>query len=420
MRPRAATAALVLTAITACTDVRAPGGTPDSAAALEHGTERRDSAGIEIVTSREPGWERDSAWRLAADPEVSLSDTALGLGAIAGLARLAGGAIAVADAEHGTVLVVDREGTVVRRTPERIAGRRFQRLFWIDAAGDTVLAYDLGDHRLVSMPPEGAPTVSELRSVAASSFTPLRPVGRFADGSIAAVSGGSSFPFPGEAYEVRQDSALLLRYAPGGRVRDTLAGVPWGESFGIETGEGRRRMMVPLPRPYGRATSAAVGGDRLFVGTGERFEIAVYDTAGRIVRLVRIPVVADSLPRAAVDSYQARVRRRVAEGDSSAADLALLGALERAPYPERVPAYERLLAAPDGTLWVLDAAPMTRETVTWRVFHSSGRYLGIVPVPARFVVHEVGSDYVLGVWTADGGRREIRLYQIQKPAPPAA
>lgn len=420
MRVRCPSALLVLLLLAACEVPRSPAAGTDTTAMRDDDVERRDSAGVELVMSTAPRWDGAEAWHLASVPSVVVGDSALGLAQVAGLARLGGGEIAIADGALGAVLVVNGAGALVRRSPERVAGRRFRRLFWIGAAGDTVLAYDIGDHRLVRFPPEGDPSAVELRSVAQSSFTPLRPIGRFASGGIAAASGGSSFPFPGEEYEVRQDSAVLLRYAPNGRVRDTLATVPWGESFGVETGTGRRRMLVPLPRPYGRATSAAVGGNLLYVGTGERFEVAVHDTTGRLVRLVRIPAVADSLPRAAVDSYQARVRRRVEQGDSSAADRALLGALERAPYPATVPAYERIVADPDGMLWVLDAAPMTREAVTWRVFDPSGRYLGIVPMPSRFVVHEIGRDYVLGVWTADDGGREVRLYPIERPSAAAA
>ena len=175
-------------------------------------------------------------------------------------------------------------------------------------------------------------------------------------------------------------------------------------------------MTVPLPRPYGRATSAAAAGDLLYLGTGERFEITVHDTTGRLVRSVRIPAAPDTLPREAVDSYRTQVRRRVERGDSGLAARALAGALDHAPYPATLPAYERMLVAPDGVLWVLDAAPMTRESVTWRVFDAKGRWLGVVPMPARLVVHEIGQDYVLGVWTDDDGGAEIRLYGIVRPA----
>jgi hypothetical protein len=252
--------------------------------------------------------------------------------------------------------------------------------------------------------------------VAASSFTPLRPLGLFAGGSIAAASGGGAFPFEGDEYSVRRDSALLLRYAPSGRVSDTLGTVPWGESMGVAEARGRRRLLVPLPRPYGLATTAVAAGERLYVGTGERYEIAVHDTAGRLVRVFGIPLVPDSLTPAAVDSFRVRARRRAAAADSSSPEWLLAQAMERAPFPSHVPAYERFLVDPDGAVWVLDAAPVTREAVTWRIFAPDGGYLGIVPMPARLVVHEIGRDYVLGVWTDDEGGQSVRLHRIERGA----
>lgn len=399
-------------ALAACTDPRAAAEPGDTAAVEERGVTRRDSAGVEIVTTSEPLWESDSAWALTPRPSFRVRASELELRRVTGLARLANGSVAVADAALGAVLVVDGTGAIARRIDARLVGRPFRNLFWIAAAGDTVLAFDLTEHRLVRVPPEGSPAAVALRTVAQSSFTALRPLGLFANGNILAVSGGSSFPFPGEEYEVVQDSAVLLRYSANGRVRDTVGIVPWGESFGVATGSGRRRMLVPLPRPYGRATSAVAAGDLVYVGTGERFEITVHDTTGRLTRVVRIPAVLDSLPAEAVDSYQARVRRRIERGDSGLADRALAGALAKAPYPRMVPAYERVLVAPDGVMWVLDAAPMTRESVTWRVFDAEGRWLGVVPMPARLVVHEIGRDYVLGMWSEDDGGREVRVYGI--------
>lgn len=401
-------------ALAACTEPRAAVELADSAPADDGRVARRDSASVEIVTTSQPLWDPDSAWTLTAEPSLRVPASALELRRVTGLARLANGSVAVADAGLGAVLVVDGTGAVTRRIDARIVGRPFRHLFWIAAAGDTILAFDLAEHRLVRVPPEGAPTAVALRTVARSSFTALRPLGVFASGSILAVSGGSSFPFPGDEYDVVQDSAVLLRYAANGRVRDTLGIVPWSESFGVATGSGRRKMLVPLPRPYGRATSAVAAGNLLYVGTGERFEVTVHDTTGRLVRVVRVPTVLDTLTAEAVDSYEARVRRRIEKGDSGLAERALAGALAHVPYPRTVPAYERVLAAPDGVIWVLDAAPLTRESVTWRVFDAEGRWLGVVAMPARLVVHEIGRDYVLGLWADDDGDDEVRVYAVRR------
>lgn len=412
---RGSTVALALAAALAgCTESPAVSLRTDTAAVEDPRVTRADSAGVEIVTTAEATWPEGEEWRIGDPPLLAVADSVLAIRRAAGITRLSSGEIVVADA-GGRIVLLDSSGAVTRTLASRVAGRPYRTLFWIAAAGDTVLAYDIADHRLVRYPPAAAPTAIELRTVARSSFTPLRPLGRFVSGGIVAASGGSSFPFPGDEYEARRDSAVLLRYSPSGRVRDTLMILPWGETFGVPTRQGRRQMLVPMPLPYGRTTSAATAGNQLYVGTGERYEIAVFDTTGALVRVVRVPVEPDSLTGAAADSYVARMRSRVPPGDSVSADRALADALEHAPFPRRLPAYERVLVDSSGVIWVLDAMPVTRESVTWRVFAADGRYLGVVPMPSRLVVHEIGTDYVLGLWSSDDGGREVRMYRIQKP-----
>src|SRR5690606_9800265 len=113
-----------------------------------------------------------------------------GLRRMTGLVRLADGTIAAGDATLGAIVVIDSAGDVVRRIEGAVAGRRFRQLFWIGAAGDTLLAYDITEHRLVRIPKDGEATAVALRTVAQSSFTALRPLGRFAGGDILAASGG--------------------------------------------------------------------------------------------------------------------------------------------------------------------------------------------------------------------------------------
>ena len=217
MRMRSRYAVLVLiVAAASCSEPLAAAEPANAVTAEDRRVSRADSAGVEIVTTSAPIWDRDHAWSLSPSPFLAATDSSLGLGRIVAMARLASGHIAVGDPVLGTVLLLDSTGTVARRIEGRVAGRPLRQLFWLGATGDTLLAYDIAENRFLRIPRQGEATAVALRTVSQSSFTALRPIGVFAGGGILAVSGGSSFPFPGEEFEVVQDSAVLLRYAPSG------------------------------------------------------------------------------------------------------------------------------------------------------------------------------------------------------------
>jgi hypothetical protein len=44
-----------------------------------------------------------------------------------------------------------------------------------------------------------------------------------------------------------------------------------------------------------------------------------------------------------------------------------------------------------------------------------GRWLGEITFPERFVLTDVGFDYVLGWWRDDLGVESVRLYDLIKP-----
>lgn len=88
-----------------------------------------------------------------------------------------------------------------------------------------------------------------------------------------------------------------------------------------------------------------------------------------------------------------------------------LGAMD---VPETSPAYGRLLVDSEGGLWVSDYSSFPVEPTGWRVFDPEGRLLGPVTVPERFHVHQIGEDWVLGIWRDDLGVEYARIYGLDK------
>lgn len=382
---------------------------------LGPGAATRDSAGVAIVRSRAPLWSADSGWRVADTPSVTIRvREGMRAGDIVGAIRTPSHAIAVGDGAMGTIRVYDLDGRYLRALGRRGSGiGEFQALSWITSVNDSILAFDLVTRRLTTFAASG-----RIRSAAldAGGATLIAPVDRFPDGTILVAAGGPTFPFPGGAGEVQRDSALLLAYGADGRVRDTLAHVPWGESFGVTIGKGEQQFLAPMPRPFARRTSAVVTGSDFAVGDGDRYDIAVFAADGALRRRVqrdRPPVPVS--PEAIQGFKDAQRRARGAQGLQAQVDAALEAALDSAPYPAVLPVYERIVADEPGNLWVLDYGVRRDQAGAWSVFDPGGRWLGIVRTPPRFRVEAIGNDWVLGVWDDEAGVGEVRMYPLFKP-----
>ncbi len=98
--------------------------------------------------------------------------------------------------------------------------------------------------------------------------------------------------------------------------------------------------------------------------------------------------------------------------------------LEDMPFPGQFPPYSRILVDAEGNLWVEGyrwpapwAVPPDPPDTHWSVFDADGVWLGRVTVPGRFLVHDIGTDYVLGTWKDHDDVAHIREYALVKPAP---
>jgi hypothetical protein len=378
------------------------------------GASVRDSAGVAIVRNTEPAWATDSAWRVVDSPLVAIGGPAARLGRIVGSVRTASGAIAVADGEAQLIRVYDLAGR-----PLRTLGRRgtdageFQAIDWIAPAADSILAFDLVARRLTMF---GAASRARAARIEGAEGAITAPLARFADGALLVAAGDPTFPFAGAEGSVRRDSVTLVRSAPDGEAIDTIARIAWTESFGVAIGEGERRFLAPMPRPFGPRASALIAGEEIVVGEGSRYVLDVRAADGTLVRSIRrerepLPVTPDAIAA----FREAQRRASATRGLQADVDAALVGALDSAPWPARLPAFERVLADADGNLWVLDYSVRRDQAGAWNVFTAEGRWLGTVTTPARFRVDQIGSDWILGAWRGQDGEEQVRMYPIVRP-----
>ncbi len=72
----------------------------------------------------------------------------------------------------------------------------------------------------------------------------------------------------------------------------------------------------------------------------------------------------------------------------------------------------------EGHVWVAPRkVPLPAEAVTWRVHDLGGRAVATVTTPADFVLHDVGTDWVLGEWRDSFDVEYVRLYELARPTP---
>ncbi len=369
----------------------------------------RDSAGVRIVENGAPAWKDGEEWRLAAEPALDIGmvdgPPQYQFGAVAGVVRLGDGTVVVGDDQSKDLRFFDRAGRHLRTVGRKGGGPgEFEMVGSLVAVGDSLLVGDWSNRRVTVFAPDGS-VVRLVPLDAAGSSTFTFPVGYFRGGGVL-LRTGIMFTSASKA-GLSRDSVTFLRLDPGG-LPAQVGRFPGGESFTEKQGSGS---ITVTSRAFGRAEQVAVVPDGFFYGSSDSYEIGRYDTAGRLRRLVRRAQPVRPVTPADVERYK-EVRRRDIDASYRQAQERSFAAM---PFPETMPAHGDIQADRAGNLWVSDYMVTPDDPARWTVFDPEGRMLGAVTTPARFRVHEIGDDYVLGVWKDEMDVEHVRLYSLEKP-----
>lgn len=368
----------------------------------------RDSAGIRIAESAAPAWPEGGGWRVAPEPAVRIGalegDEAYQLFRVSQALRLADGRIVVVNSGVPDIRYYDADGRHLKTVGREGSGpgefREISRAYRL--TGDSLLVV-------------GFDRVSVFD--AAGEFVRSRPspvpliTGRFGDGSFL-LTGFAAGVDPYRLGHVR-DSTALIRLDRDGSSRDTIAIVPGKERYRAEYANG----ISAMDAPFGRPRSIAIHGTHIYTGDGADFTITVLDPLGRHIASYR----RSHTPRPVTSDDIARLEERL-RGiyDSGARRPWINRVLREWSYPDRWPAYDRILAGTDGTLWVRhdsEAGPFAADSdrpAAWSVFDADGRWLGVVETPTGLDVSEFGADYVLGVARDELDIEYLELYMLDK------
>jgi hypothetical protein len=376
----------------------------------------RDSAGIAIVENTAPLAADSIALRIDSVPAVDIGgtdDPHAEFGRIAGAIRLPDGGIAVADGGNQELKLFDSTGAWRRLAGGKGGGPgEFENLGGLyHFGGDSLATYDW-DHRRISVFTIRGDLVREMilpQGEMGGGFPHV--IGMFWDGEILVGQGR----FAGESGKsgIHRDTMPLFRYTRSAELADSIGWFPGSEFYqDIESSGGKIRSVVSARLPFGLVLTMVPAGDRLFVGTGGRYEIAQHDRSGGLTRLIRR--VHQPLPVSAADiaTYKHRHLAGFRAGMEDFRDRTM-ALLDRMTYPETKPAYDGFVVGDNGALWVRRYdQPAIDLPSRYDLFDRDGQWLGHVTFPPRFSLLDAGPGYALGVWKDPDDVEYVRLYRL--------
>ena len=163
-----------------------------------------------------------------------------------------------------------------------------------------------------------------------------------------------------------------------------------------------------LPIPFTRNGEAWVVGEEAHVSGGPTFRLRVFEN-GRVVEgygIERAPQPVRDLET----QYLALVRDRYSDRARSAFERVL----EASATPRLAPAFDRIRAADDGSVWVKFAPNYGDAPEVWAVFGPDRAHLGDVAMPDRFRLEAPLVGAIVGVWTDDFDVQHVRRYTYDR------
>jgi hypothetical protein len=387
-----------------------------------------DSAGITIVQNHRPVWGEGEGWKVSAEPMLVIADTlATGEGRwVFRATRLSNGDV---------VLITDANGrwfdsTGALRQEFALSGGgpgefEYPPSHLVQMQGESVAVGSVGLRTKVNIySPDGALVrVMQVERERLNALGRWRECGThlLPDLSQIGCQRDDSLPSSGLGHEDEGEQlkpGLLRQFARQYRIPPTadtayMLGVDIGlEQEILQVGGNITSMMHPF---HARGAFAGGGTPLLLVNaTNLSYGIEVRTPEGRLTHIIRrdngrrVPTAAE---RAEADSTL-----RSGEGYYGTMDPArreqILGALTT---PDSLPAHAGLWVARTGEV-------LSRRWSQWNgdapgefdVFDRDGRWLGTLILPPKFILSEVGDDYLVGVQLDADDAHSVVVYGLKR------
>lgn len=352
-------------------------------------------------------------WQVDTVPVMEIGalegDSVYQLYRVRDIVELADGGIAVANAGTQEVRIFDAAGGYVRSIGRQGEGPgEFTGLARLAVRGDTLLAYDpraMG--RLTRFRIDGT-YISDLRLQAPGASFGHTLGGVLADGSSLAWS---SARLP-EAEGFTRDSVRLYRVGADGAILDTLGSFPGGERvLHTQQRSGNLVAVSMLMLDFYRNFLGAASGPRGFAApTDSPFVLAW--TAGRAHP---DPLRWQAVPRPVDDAYiDAYIAAEAAAAETPEERRSIEESYRDVGRPDIQPFFDRLLASPDGELWVRLFAQPGAASREWLIFDEGTSPAARVVVPAAIDIRAIGKERVYALMRDDLDVEYVRAFPLKR------
>lgn len=329
-----------------------------------------DSAGVRVV--RLPPMESFSLPELDVEQLYStrnIDGLPVELFGVEDALFLADGSLVVANAGSEELIIIDANGTQVRRLGGSGDGpgefRGLRRLLPAPTKG-----FYAWDYRL-SLYDEKGEFIETTRLDPESRAVSLQPLALLEGGHIVAVLGEQRyFQREGE----RRDTVPLLMFAPGTNKPDTL-----GTWLGLERAfashsAGRATFIVPIG--FGRTAFHASNGRRIAIGSTDSLDLTIYSDSLNVALRLLGQRTERKISGREQDAWRGVMRDAVPLNDAT-----IRRAWELAPIRDTPPGFEGLAVDDEGRLWVGEAGNYAKVDRRWLLFSEIGEPIAQVHLP---------------------------------------
>jgi hypothetical protein len=377
-----------------------------------------DSAGTEIVLVSAPALGSADAEWVSPQPVLSIGETAgsnpeMQFSRITDVGRLSDGRIVVLEGQGSEIRWFDADGRhLLTQGGEGGGPGEFNRAWsFVRTRGDTVVVEDQQRVKHVFFGRDGDFIGESLQDHGA--FLAMGPWGECGD-----------FPLPDQSRVVCQtEEGEPTGPAELGHHRrfNRYVRVPWDlsridtlglyggiESWGVEMG-GHTRFAV---HPFYSRTEISAGGDplRIAIAVNPDYRIEIWTPEGRLER-----VVLRENARLAATPEEASWAKDNLNGFALLDEALVNRVRAEIPMPDSLPAIVDLVMGESGDLWVRRTYMWEPEgDAIWDVFNRRGQLLGVATLPGRFVLHEIGQDYLLGVRYDEFDVPYVEMYDLRR------
>jgi hypothetical protein len=370
-----------------------------------------DSLGIEIVENMLAPEFNAGGWSVNPDPLFTIG--AEGEGGsytfydVRGARRLSDRRVVVANSGNSEILFFDgRGGFRTAVGGQGLGPGEFRAVSYVGRFGeDSLVVLDRGLRRISYFDADGG----FLRStpVDLNVGLALLPKGNLSDGRLL-FGGGPTAESVGQlANGINRMPTRFAIAALDGSLDVTVAELPGAELYAANV----EADLEMWHMPFAKTPAGGVWGDRVYIGTADRYEIQVWDIKGSLIRIILLDQESMPISPADIDSV---LEEWISEDPES--EEGLRRRYREIPPLDRMPAYGRFLTDSEGCLWVEEYRRSGDWVPTWTIFSHSGIVLSRVALPRDLEVLDVGLDYLLGVMPNELGLEVIGQYRLTRGA----